>query len=67
MSVVNQATPVFTEPFYAVTVPENLPPQTTVVSVQASSPTGRKLIYSITDGDKYNEFTVDFNTGMYDI
>lgn len=33
------------------------------MSLKAISPNNQKLIYSITDGDPYKEFTVDFNIG----
>ncbi len=34
-----------------------------VTTIEARSPTGGKLIYSISAGDIYGEFAVDFNTG----
>ena len=48
-----------------VRIPENTPIHSPVLSVQAVSPKGQKLIYSIVDGDRYGDFAVDFNTGMY--
>ena len=59
----NKATPIFDEPYYRVTVPENLPLHGAVTTIEARSPTGGKLIYSISGGDVYGEFAVDFNTG----
>ena len=65
MRVMNKATPVFDRPYYEVAVPEDVPPHTPVLTVLARSPTGQKLIFSIADGDIYNEFTVDFSTGQH--
>ena len=56
--------PVFDRQFYTVTTPENVELHTPLsVNIQAESPLGRKLIYSIVSGDIYEEFAVDFNTG----
>lgn len=44
-------------------VKENVPAGTPIWSLKAVSPSNQKLIYSITDGDPYKEFTVDFNIG----
>ncbi len=63
VKVMNKATPIFDESFYRVAVPENLPLHGAVASIEARSPTGGKLIYSISGGDVYGEFAVDFNTG----
>ena len=63
IKVMNKATPIFDEPYYRVSIPENLPLHGAVTAVQARSPTGGKLIYSISSGDIYGEFAVDFNTG----
>ena len=62
--IMNKATPVFSEPYQTVSIPENVPMHTAILSIEATSPTGKKLIYSITKGDIYGEFAVDFNTGM---
>ncbi|KAG0414954.1 hypothetical protein HPB47_007882, partial [Ixodes persulcatus] len=45
IKVVNRAMPVFPRQFYSVSVPENLPPDVPVITVQADSPKGRQLIY----------------------
>ncbi|XP_042145867.1 fat-like cadherin-related tumor suppressor homolog isoform X2 [Ixodes scapularis] len=61
IKVVNRAMPVFPRQFYSVSVPENLPPDVPVITVQADSPKGRQLIYSIVSGNTNEEFAVDFN------
>ena len=63
IKVMNKATPIFDEPYYKVTVPEKIPLHGAVTTIEARSPTGGKLIYSISAGDIYGEFAVDFNTG----
>ena len=56
--------PVFDRQFYTVSTPENIELHSPLtVNIQAESPLGRKLIYSIVNGNSYEEFAVDFNTG----
>ncbi|XP_061408146.1 LOW QUALITY PROTEIN: protocadherin Fat 1-like [Lethenteron reissneri] len=62
--VVNEAMPVFEKPFYRVSVPESVPPRTPLLSVQAGSPDGFRLVYCITDGDRLGQFSVDLGTGV---
>lgn len=63
--IMNKATPVFDEPYYEVMIQENVHPHTPILTIEARSPTNEKLIYSISQGDIYNEFGVDFSTGWY--
>ena len=65
IKIMNEATPVFEQQFYTVSISENTPLHSAIITIEASSPTGAKLIYSITNGDIYGEFSVDFSTGMY--
>lgn len=59
--------PVFSKQFYSDTVPENIELHSPLsVAIQAESPLGRKLIYTIVKGNELEEFAVDFNTGEYD-
>lgn len=56
--------PVFNKQFYSDTVPENIELHSPLsVAIQAESPLGRKLIYTIVKGNELEEFAVDFNTG----
>lgn len=56
--------PVFNKQFYSDTVPENIELHSPLsVAIQADSPLGRKLIYTIVKGNELEEFAVDFNTG----
>lgn len=57
--------PVFNKQFYSDSVPENIELHSPLsVAIQAESPLGRKLIYSIVKGNELELFAVDFNTGM---
>ncbi|XP_066489067.1 protocadherin Fat 1 isoform X4 [Tiliqua scincoides] len=67
ITVVNKAMPVFEKPFYSAEIPENIQVHSPVVHVQANSPEGMKVFYSITDGDPFNQFTINFNTGVINI
>lgn len=64
IKVIDKSMPVFEKQFYLVSVPENIELRSPLsVSIQASSPLDRKLIYSITKGNDFEEFALDFNTG----
>ncbi|XP_076446580.1 protocadherin Fat 1-like isoform X2 [Babylonia areolata] len=65
--VVDSSSPVFESQHMEVQIPENTPVHSAVQSVQAVSPQGQKLIYSIVDGDRYGDFAVDFNTDMQEL
>ncbi|XP_072352995.1 protocadherin Fat 1a isoform X3 [Scyliorhinus torazame] len=67
ITVINQAMPVFEKPFYSIEIPEDIQLHTPVVYVQANSPEGPRVIYSITDGDPFNQFTINFNTGVVSV
>ena len=58
----------FDKQFYSDAVPENIELHSPLsVSIQATSPMSRKLIYSIVKGNELEEFAVDFNTGMLQV
>lgn len=66
VKVIDRSMPIFEKQFYSDIVPENVELHSPLsVSVQAESPLGRKLIYSITKGNDLEEFALDFNTGKY--
>ena len=64
VKVVDKSQPVFGQQYYSASVAESADPLSPVLSVQASSPSGRQLIYSIVSGNEGEEFAVDFNTGL---
>ncbi|XP_070553228.1 protocadherin Fat 1-like isoform X2 [Ptychodera flava] len=67
ISVMNKAMPVFQRAFYTASIKENIQLHTQVIHIQANSSNGRKLIYSITDGDTFNQFSIDHNTGVVSV
>ncbi|XP_025063474.1 protocadherin Fat 1 isoform X5 [Alligator sinensis] len=67
ITVMNKAMPVFEKPFYSAEIPENIQLHSPVVHIQANSPEGLKVFYSITDGDPFNQFTINFNTGVINV
>lgn len=64
VTVVNKAMPVFDKPFYGVTVREDLAVSTSVLCINASSPEGQDIIFTITDGDPFLQFDIGFDTGI---
>ncbi|XP_046394541.1 fat-like cadherin-related tumor suppressor homolog isoform X2 [Ischnura elegans] len=63
IKVIDRSMPVFDKQFYTDRVKENIEVNSPLsVSVQARSPLGRKLIYSIVKGNEFEEFSLDFNT-----
>uniref|UniRef100_A0A8I6GFB7 FAT atypical cadherin 1 n=1 Tax=Rattus norvegicus TaxID=10116 RepID=A0A8I6GFB7_RAT len=67
ITVMNKAMPVFEKAFYSAEIPENVQTHSPVVHVQANSPEGLKVFYSITDGDPFSQFTINFNTGVINV
>uniref|UniRef100_A0A2I3SRM1 FAT atypical cadherin 1 n=1 Tax=Pan troglodytes TaxID=9598 RepID=A0A2I3SRM1_PANTR len=67
ITVMNKAMPVFEKPFYSAEIAENIQVHSPVVHVQANSPEGLKVFYSITDGDPFSQFTINFNTGVINV
>ncbi|KAM8841936.1 protocadherin Fat 1a isoform 9-T12 [Synchiropus picturatus] len=62
--VVNKATPVFEKPFYRIEIPENIQLHTPVLHVIASESEGPRIVYTISKGDPFKQFSIDFNTGV---
>lgn len=67
ITVMNKAMPVFEKPFYSAVIAENAQLHSPVVHVQANSPEGLRIIYSITDGDPFSQFNINFNTGVINV
>ncbi|XP_037117404.1 protocadherin Fat 1a isoform X2 [Syngnathus acus] len=64
ITVVNRAVPVFEKAFYTVEIPENVQVHTPVLHVQASDSEGPRIVYTISEGDPFKQFSIDFNTGV---
>jgi len=64
VKVIDRSMPVFDKQFYTDSVYESIEVHSPLtLSIQADSPLNRKLIYSITKGNDFEEFALDFNTG----
>ncbi|XP_036407043.1 protocadherin Fat 1-like isoform X2 [Megalops cyprinoides] len=64
ITVVSKAMPVFEKPFYSIEIPENVQLHTPVVHVQANDSEGPRIVYCITEGDPFSQFSINFNTGV---
>ncbi|XP_015819377.1 protocadherin Fat 1a isoform X4 [Nothobranchius furzeri] len=64
VTVVNKAMPVFERPFYSIEIPENIQLHSPVLHVQASDSEGPRIVYTISEGDPFKQFSIDFNTGV---
>ncbi|KAK0142931.1 Protocadherin Fat 2 [Merluccius polli] len=60
----NRTNPVFQTLLYPLKVPENVPPFTTILHVQARNPEGYRLIYSLEEDNTTLHFHIDFKTGV---
>ncbi|XP_041474294.1 protocadherin Fat 1-like isoform X3 [Lytechinus variegatus] len=67
ITVRNKAMPVFEEQYYRSTIPEDLELHSAVLQIQAISPHGRDLIYSIGEGDEFNQFDINPLTGVINL
>ncbi|XP_072433894.1 protocadherin Fat 3-like isoform X4 [Chiloscyllium punctatum] len=67
ITIVNKAMPVFEKSFYSRTVNEDIQTFTPVLSINASSPEGQSLIYTIIDGNSLNQFSINFDTGVISV
>ncbi|XP_077448375.1 protocadherin Fat 3 isoform X3 [Stigmatopora argus] len=67
VSVLNKAMPLFDKPFYGITVPEDVAASTSVLSVNASSPTGQPIIFTLVSGDPSQQFDIGFDTGVISV
>uniref|UniRef100_A0A8C7ZH12 FAT atypical cadherin 2 n=1 Tax=Oryzias sinensis TaxID=183150 RepID=A0A8C7ZH12_9TELE len=64
IQVRNQSNPIFQTLLYPLKVPENVPPFTTILHVQARNPEGYRLIYNLEEENASRHFHVDFKTGV---
>lgn len=64
ITVVNKAMPVFDKSFYSVSVNEDVAVHTPILGINATSPEGQSIIYSIVDGDPSLQFDIGFDTGV---
>lgn len=67
ISVVNKAMPVFDKSFYSSFVNEDVVVHTPILGINASSPKGQNIIYTIVDGDPSLQFDIGFDTGVLSV
>ncbi|XP_067113778.1 protocadherin Fat 3 [Osmerus mordax] len=64
ITIVNKAMPVFDKPFYGITVREDVALGAAVLCINATSPEGQTVIYTIMEGDPSLQFDIGFDTGV---
>lgn len=64
ITIVNKAMPVFDRTFYSISVNEDVAEHTPILGINATSPKGQKIIYTIVDGDPSLQFDIGFDTGV---
>ncbi|XP_061103933.1 protocadherin Fat 3-like [Conger conger] len=64
ITVVNRAMPVFDKPFYGISIREDVTTLTPILVINATSPGGESIMYTIVDGDPSSQFTIDFDSGI---
>ncbi|OQR72387.1 fat cadherin-related tumor suppressor-like, partial [Tropilaelaps mercedesae] len=64
VKVVTRTMPAFEKQFYSAHVRENHGPSEPILSLTATSPRGRPLIYDITGGHHKEDFRLDYQTGV---
>ncbi|XP_066507712.1 protocadherin Fat 3 [Hoplias malabaricus] len=67
VTVVNKAMPVFDKPFYGISVREDMAVSTPILSINATSPEGQNIIYTIVDGDSSLNFDIGFDSGVISV
>ncbi|XP_070826250.1 protocadherin Fat 3a isoform X1 [Chaetodon trifascialis] len=67
VTVVNKAMPVFDKSFYSVSVNEDVAVHTPILGINATSPEGQNIIYTIVDGDPSLQFDIGFDTGVISV
>ncbi|KAI5607990.1 protocadherin Fat 2 [Silurus asotus] len=68
VQVQNRSHPIFQSLFYPLRLPENVPPFTNILHVQAKNPEGYRLIYNLEEAENATRFFhIDFKTGMLSV
>ncbi|KAG8002320.1 Protocadherin Fat 3 [Nibea albiflora] len=67
ITVVNKAMPVFDKSFYSVSVNEDVAVHTPILGINATSPEGQNIMYTIVDGDPSLQFDIGFDTGVISV
>ncbi|XP_054868346.1 protocadherin Fat 3a isoform X5 [Amphiprion ocellaris] len=67
ITVVNKAMPVYDKSFYSVSVNEDVTVHTPILGINATSPEGQNIIYTIVNGDPFLQFDIGFDTGVISV
>ncbi|XP_077098803.1 protocadherin Fat 3 isoform X2 [Siphateles boraxobius] len=67
VTVVNKAMPVFDKSFYGISVREDIAVSTPVLCINATSPEGQNIIYTIVEGDPSFQFDIGFDSGVINV
>uniref|UniRef100_A0A671P5S7 Protocadherin Fat 3-like n=1 Tax=Sinocyclocheilus anshuiensis TaxID=1608454 RepID=A0A671P5S7_9TELE len=67
VTVVNKAMPVFDKSFYGISVREDIAVSTPILCINASSPEGQNIIYTIVEGDPFFQFDIGFDSGVISV
>ncbi|KAA0703962.1 Protocadherin Fat 3 FAT tumor suppressor -like protein 3 [Triplophysa tibetana] len=65
--VVNKAMPVFDKMFYGISVREDIAVSTPILNINATSPQGQNIIYTIVDGEASVQFDIGFDSGVISV
>lgn len=64
VTVVNKGMPVFDKRFYGLSIREDIPVSTPILKINAVSPEGQNLIYTIVNWDPSLQFDIGFESGV---
>ncbi|KAF4108162.1 protocadherin Fat 3 isoform X1 [Onychostoma macrolepis] len=67
VTVVNKAMPVFDKSFYGISVREDIAVSTPILCINATSPEGQNIIYTIVEGDPSFQFDIGFDSGLISV
>uniref|UniRef100_A0A8C1I971 FAT atypical cadherin 3b n=1 Tax=Cyprinus carpio TaxID=7962 RepID=A0A8C1I971_CYPCA len=67
VTVVNKAMPVFDKSFYCISVREDIAVSTPILCINATSPEGQNIIYTIVEGDPSFQFDIGFDSGVISV
>ncbi|XP_022108017.1 protocadherin Fat 1-like isoform X2 [Acanthaster planci] len=67
ITVQNKAMPLFQEQYYQASILENIQLHSAIIQIQAISPHGRDVLYSVSGGDQFNQFDINPNTGVVNV
>ncbi|XP_076869832.1 protocadherin Fat 1a isoform X3 [Brachyhypopomus gauderio] len=67
VTIVTKSIPVFEKPFYSLEMPENIQLNTPIVHVQVNDSEGPRVVYTISEGDPYSQFSIGFSTGVINV